>query len=150
MTLLTHVIYFVHQGELRAAKAEASHWQSLYEDLKHSSANLKKSQDLSMEQLHQLQAQLEVHCTAVSYTFIPHYPNMVSAPGLKVTVWFVCVSLSVVKMARCQEAGLLEEVESLQQEGVELLSSMAQLEEDNEDLREEVQYLKGQGGSAHY
>ncbi|KAM3872386.1 TRAF3-interacting JNK-activating modulator [Diretmus argenteus] len=47
------------QGALLTAKAEVLRWQSLYEELKLSSGQLKESRDLSTGQLQQLHSQLE-------------------------------------------------------------------------------------------
>ncbi|XP_020487854.2 TRAF3-interacting JNK-activating modulator [Labrus bergylta] len=48
------------QEELSIAKAEAMRWQSLYEDLKLSSGQLRENQHLSNDQLQQLHSQLEL------------------------------------------------------------------------------------------
>lgn len=48
------------QEALITAKAEARRWQSLYEELKLSSAQLKENQHLSNEQLQQLHSQVEL------------------------------------------------------------------------------------------
>ncbi|XP_056239854.1 cingulin isoform X2 [Seriola aureovittata] len=48
------------QGSLITAKAEALRWQSLYEELKLSSGQLRENQHLSNEQLQQLHSQVEL------------------------------------------------------------------------------------------
>ncbi|XP_071332099.1 TRAF3-interacting JNK-activating modulator isoform X2 [Trachinotus anak] len=48
------------QGSLITAKAEALKWQSLYEELKLSSGQLRENQHLSNEQLQQLHSQVEL------------------------------------------------------------------------------------------
>lgn len=51
---------FCHQEALITAKAEALRWQSLFEELKLSSGQLRENQLLSNEQLQQLHSQVEV------------------------------------------------------------------------------------------
>lgn len=58
-------LYFCHQEALITAKAEAVRWQSLYEELKLCSAQLKENQHLSNEQLQQLHSQVEVQYSIV-------------------------------------------------------------------------------------
>ena len=50
----------VHQEALQTARAESTKWQSLCEELRGSSTQLKRGLDVSTEQLQQLHTQLEV------------------------------------------------------------------------------------------
>ena len=57
------LLYFSSlQEALITTKAEALRWQSLYEELKLSSGQLRENQLLSNEQLQQLHSQVEVQC----------------------------------------------------------------------------------------
>lgn len=60
---LKETLCFWHQESLITAKAEALKWQSLYEELKLSSGQLRENQHLSNEQLQQLHSQVEVWYT---------------------------------------------------------------------------------------
>lgn len=54
------IFFFPHQEALITAKAEAQRWQSLCEELKLNSGQLRENQHLSNEQLQQLHSQVEV------------------------------------------------------------------------------------------
>lgn len=69
---LKDILYFCQQEALITAKAEARRWQSLYEELKLSSAQLKENQHLSNEQLQQLHSQVEVR-QSVTMWMVRHF-----------------------------------------------------------------------------
>ncbi len=62
---LEDTLYFCHQEALITAQTEALRWQSLYQELKLSSVQLKENQHLSNDQLQQLHSQVEVQYSIV-------------------------------------------------------------------------------------
>lgn len=66
--LLINVYVCVRQEILTATAAEAERWRSLYEELEQRSGQLRKNQNLKVDQLQQLQSQVEV----------PHSPSSAS------------------------------------------------------------------------
>lgn len=122
------VFFFCQQEALITVKAEALHWQSLYEELKLSSGQLRENQHLSNEQLQQLHSQVEVWYTV----------TMCTVSSVNVDKHECRVQLS-----RAREDELREEVVSLRQEKQELQYNIRLLEEDNHTLREENQHLRG-------
>ncbi|XP_041713128.1 TRAF3-interacting JNK-activating modulator isoform X2 [Coregonus clupeaformis] len=89
---------------LQAARVESAQWQGLCEEMKDSSEQLKKRQEINSEQVLQLQNQLE--------------------------------------LARGQEAGLREELGAVQQMEEELQSNIVLLEEQNQNLRDQIQEMR--------
>ncbi|CAB1335872.1 unnamed protein product [Coregonus sp. 'balchen'] len=84
---------------LQAARVESAQWQGLCEEMKDSSEQLKKRQEINSEQVLQLQNQLE-------------------------------------------EAGLREELGAVQQMEEELQSNIVLLEEQNQNLRDQIQEMR--------
>lgn len=66
--LLINVYVCVRQEILTGTAAEAERWRSLYEELEQKSGQLRKNQNLKVDQLQQLQSQVEV----------PHSPSCAS------------------------------------------------------------------------
>ncbi|XP_051949684.1 TRAF3-interacting JNK-activating modulator [Xyrauchen texanus] len=93
------------QGVLQTTQAESDQWQSLCEELREGSSQLKKQQDQCTDQILQLQGHLE-HSVG-------------------------------------QEEMLRKSTESLQLERAELHSCIAELEEENLSLREQLQDVTG-------
>lgn len=75
---LEDTLYFCHQEALITAKADALRWQSLYEEVRLCSGQLRENQHLSNEQLQQLHSQVEVRivcdrtvvCSEVSMSMV--------------------------------------------------------------------------------
>lgn len=118
---------------LITAKAEGLRWQSLYEELKLSSGQLRENQHLSNEQLQQLHSQVEVKYTVATICTV----RSLNVSGTKKK----CVCL--VQLSRARETELREEVVLLQQEKKELEYNIRLLEQDNEILREEIEQIRG-------